>query len=372
MTPSTDMHDGAPSGPTPAQRPGAPGTVRDDASAGESETAQLGRVCDLLMAAVPAAAAAVVLVDEQLAPIAAAARPDDLRAMVASQFERGEGPCVYACRTGDSVVEIDVVGAPFRHWAVAAGWQAVHTLPVRIDGRTAGVVTIASLRRGGLTPAESETARGIGAIATAHAATLRALRGAQQMTAQLQHALHNRVEIEHAKGMVAQRLDVTVDEAFAIMRLHARDERQTLADVARGVVLGCVQLNHRETGDVRTSSDRVASDVDADRSDAVGQWSLLSIVQTQAPGSARLIGEADLSTDQVLAQALAELAEDQGDITLDLGDLTFIDAHSIGLLVRAATALPPSRRLVLRRTSGIVARVLSILHIADHPRIRIL
>lgn len=78
-----------------------------------------------------------------------------------------------------------------------------------------------------------------------------------------------------------------------------------------------------------------------------------------------------MSTTDQLAQALGRLAEQPGDIALDLRDLTFIDACTVSLLVRTAAALPSPRRLVLRHASNGVAKVLAILGVGDHDRIRV-
>lgn len=356
-----------------------PSTVAiGDAVSGEDEDALLGRVCQLLVTALPVAAAAVTLVDERLNLAAAAASPADMQTMIAAQFEHGEGPSVDACRTGEPVVETDIAWS--RYWSAATGWRAVHTLPVRINGRTAGVATLASVRDDGLTPAEISTAHSISTIAAAHASTMRALRGSQQLAAQLQHALNGRVEIEQAKGVVAHQLDVTVDEAFAMLRRHAHHHGRHLADIAYQVVAGSLRLRRREEeGDIaiaRGHADTPAArehtaDAEVTRSGSGRSRNLLSIVGTEEPGWVRLVGEADLSTEDQLAHALERLAGQTGDITLDVGELRFVDARSIGLLVRAASALPPPGRLVLRHATGLVAKVFALLDINDHPRILI-
>lgn len=54
--------------------------------------------------------------------------------------------------------------------------------------------------------------------------------------AQLQHALESRVVLEQAKGILAERLKVSVDEAFTILRRTARSHRVKLHAAARAVV----------------------------------------------------------------------------------------------------------------------------------------
>jgi AmiR/NasT family two-component response regulator len=49
-------------------------------------------------------------------------------------------------------------------------------------------------------------------------------------------ALNSRIVIEQAKGAVARTFNVTVDEAFEMLRGHARTSRRRLTDLAHEVV----------------------------------------------------------------------------------------------------------------------------------------
>ena len=56
--------------------------------------------------------------------------------------------------------------------------------------------------------------------------------------AQLQHALDSRIVIEQAKGILAERHGISLDEAFHMLRQHCRRRRINLHVGARAVTTG--------------------------------------------------------------------------------------------------------------------------------------
>ena len=63
----------------------------------------------------------------------------------------------------------------------------------------------------------------------------RGISQAELPAAQLRTALTSRIVIEQAKGVLAERLKIDMDQAFALLRDHARRVNQRLSDVAREV-----------------------------------------------------------------------------------------------------------------------------------------
>ena len=74
--------------------------------------------------------------------------------------------------------------------------------------------------------------------------------------ANLQRALDSRIVIEQAKGTLAERFDVDVDEAFRLLRLAARSNRIRLRDLATRVVAS--RMTPREIEGVLPSPGRGA------------------------------------------------------------------------------------------------------------------
>ena len=70
----------------------------------------------------------------------------------------------------------------------------------------------------------------------------RAVREQEVVAGQLQVALNSRVIIEQAKGVLAERLRITPDEAFVLLRRYARDHNHPLTELSADVIRGTVRI----------------------------------------------------------------------------------------------------------------------------------
>jgi AmiR/NasT family two-component response regulator len=78
----------------------------------------------------------------------------------------------------------------------------------------------------------------VGTLEDASAAVARLLsvtRASYGRRAQLEHALESRIGIEQAKGIVAERYALDVDEAFHLIRRTARSHRMKLYDLVAAI-----------------------------------------------------------------------------------------------------------------------------------------
>jgi AmiR/NasT family two-component response regulator len=88
--------------------------------------------------------------------------------------------------------------------------------------------------------------------ALANAATIgilhqRAVQRRDVVTIQLQGALNGRILIEQAKGFLAERRNISVEDAFLLLREHARAGDGKLLDVARAVIDGTLTIEDSGT-----------------------------------------------------------------------------------------------------------------------------
>ena len=78
----------------------------------------------------------------------------------------------------------------------------------------------------------------VGTLQDASAAVARLLAVTQasyERRAQLEHALESRISIEQAKGIIAERCGLGVDEAFDLIRRAARSHRIKLYDLVGAI-----------------------------------------------------------------------------------------------------------------------------------------
>jgi anti-anti-sigma regulatory factor len=83
---------------------------------------------------------------------------------------------------------------------------------------------------------------------------------------------------------------------------------------------------------------------------------MLRICRQYAPPGIRLAGELDYQAEEPLALALAEAIRLDGDITVNMAALSFIDASCTRLITEAVRSLAASRRVVLRCHPAIAPR----------------
>jgi anti-anti-sigma factor len=98
---------------------------------------------------------------------------------------------------------------------------------------------------------------------------------------------------------------------------------------------------------------------------------LLEIQKTDHPRTFRLIGELDISNAETLGALLEREVDGEGDITLDLAELTFIDSSGIRVLLQTMDRLNGKGRLLLLSPSSSVKSILTLMGLGDRDAIRV-
>jgi transcriptional regulator with GAF, ATPase, and Fis domain len=192
-------------------------------------------------------AAGLMLADQKGRLEVVAASSEEARVLELFELQSSQGPCMDCFTTGEALLNLDPRQMADR-WplfagaASVAGYRYAHALPLRLRGNVIGAMNLFTIAATPMT--EDDVALGQGMADIATIGLLQQRRALEQdiLTEQLQVALNTRIIIEQAKGVVSERGDTTLGEAFNLMRGLARRTQQPLTLIANAVLEGTVDL----------------------------------------------------------------------------------------------------------------------------------
>ena len=187
-------------------------------------------------------AAGLLLADPRGELRVVAASSEAVRLLELFQLQNDQGPCLDCFRFGRPVTATDL-GADQRwpRFAAAAGqagFTAVQALPMRLREQVIGALNLFRATPGAFDPASVRIGQALADVATIGLLHERSMRRSDTLNEQLQTALNSRVIIEQAKGKLAERFGIDMNQAFTLLRDHARNHNQRLSDLARAFVDG--------------------------------------------------------------------------------------------------------------------------------------
>jgi GAF domain-containing protein len=188
-----------------------------------------------------AGAVGLLLADQRGALRFMASSNESGRALELFQLQHSEGPCFDCYRYKQPVVNADLRRAgdrwpSFAPAASALGFQSVHAFPMRLRDNTIGALNIFGASDHRFDPREVRIVQALTDVATIAILQERNISRAEALTEQLQGALNSRIIIEQAKGALAQRENVSIDDAFELLRQRARASHQRIVEVATAVL----------------------------------------------------------------------------------------------------------------------------------------
>ena len=195
-------------------------------------------------------AAGILLTDQRVTLQLVAASSERTRLLELFQLQTDQGPCVDCFKSGQPVSVPDIrAGSRWPRFAAAAaevGFVSVHALPMRLRADIIGALNLFGVEPGALDDGRLRAGQALADVATIGLLQQRAIRYRETVTDQLQNALNSRVLIEQAKGVLAERLQVDLDQAFSLLRRAARDSNRNLSELARAVVDGIDEVSGSE------------------------------------------------------------------------------------------------------------------------------
>jgi GAF domain-containing protein len=169
-----------------------------------------------------------------------AATSERSRELELFQLQADQGPCLDCYASGQPISVSDLVAEESR-WprfvaaATQAGFVSVHAVPMRAAGIVLGALGLFGIDAGELNDADQLVAQVLAHIASVailqeHAPT------ADVVLPHLRTALTSRVVVEQAKGFLHEKLAISVEDAFALLRGHARTHNDHLSKLSRRLI----------------------------------------------------------------------------------------------------------------------------------------
>ena len=214
-------------------------TLTDDFDIVDYLCGLTGHCVDLL----PVTAAGVLLADHsgRLRAVTASDEVTRLRELLEAQDDAG--PCLSCFRSGAPIANASLDPATTRWPAFAArardsGYAITHALPLRLRRTVVGALNLFADTPDPLADPDLDLGLAMAEAATIGILRRRALSHGVEAAGRLQQDLTSRVVIEQAKGILAERMQIHVDDAFAVLCEHARNHNLLLPTVAHAVVEG--------------------------------------------------------------------------------------------------------------------------------------
>jgi GAF domain-containing protein len=188
-------------------------------------------------------AAGIMLADPQGGLHVMASSAEEARLLELYELQNNEGPCLDCYRTGRPVARDDLPAMrsswpAFTEQLQGLGFRSAQALPMRLRDQTIGALNLFRLKPGRLGEADLGIGQAMADVATVGLIQERAIAASELLATQLQTALHSRVQLEQAKGVLAERTGLPMDQAFHLMRDYARGNNRRLSDVAAQITSG--------------------------------------------------------------------------------------------------------------------------------------
>jgi transcriptional regulator with GAF, ATPase, and Fis domain len=192
-----------------------------------------------------ASAAGIMLADQRGGLQVMASSTQEVRLLELYELQNNEGPCLDCFRSGQPVVRANLPTMR-ASWPVFTerlrrlGFQSAQAVPMRLRAETIGALNIFRAASGPLSDSDLRLAQAMADVATVGLLQERAIAERELLASQLQTALSSRIQLEQAKGVLAERAGLAMDQAFTVMRAYARSHNRRLTEVAAEIIDGSI------------------------------------------------------------------------------------------------------------------------------------
>ncbi|MEV0260428.1 GAF and ANTAR domain-containing protein [Streptomyces sp. NPDC050617] len=205
----------------------------------------LQNLCTRCVELLDVSAAGIMLADSYGTLQTVAASDENTRLLELFSLQHDQGPCVECYARGVARTDIDLAGigattewTQFSSRAREAGFATAHAFPLRLRQQAVGAMNLFRTDHTPLGEEDASLAQALADVATIGILQQRTLERSLTERTQLQAALTSRIVIEQAKGILAERWDVSPDHAFTAMRGYARGHGRRISMLAGQIIEG--------------------------------------------------------------------------------------------------------------------------------------
>ncbi len=190
-------------------------------------------------------AAGIMLADHHGGLHVMASSAEEARLLELYELQNNEGPCLDCFRSGHPVGREDLPAMrsswpTFTEQLQRVGFRSVQAVPMRLRDETIGALNLFRTEPGWLSETDLSIGQAMADVATVGLIQERTIAVSELLATQLQTALNSRIQLEQAKGVLAQRTGLPMAQAFTLMRDYARSRGQRLGDVAAHIIDGSI------------------------------------------------------------------------------------------------------------------------------------
>jgi GAF domain-containing protein len=216
----------------------------------------LERLAEACVDLLDASATGLLIIDQRGSLQVVASSSQQMHLLELFQIQGDEGPCRDCVFTGAPVSASDLsdqaaVWPRFVPLAIAGGFTGAQALPLRLRSETIGALNLFFSGRPALDEDDLRVAQALADVATIGILQQRAVHRSAVLAEQLQRALNSRIVIEQAKGVIAEHAKIGMDQAFDLLRKHARDHNMKLSELAAAVSRGEIPPTDLSPGGAR-------------------------------------------------------------------------------------------------------------------------
>ena len=197
--------------------------------------------------------AGVSILDSQARQVSSGSTDAMVKRADALQYELGQGPCLTAWATQQSVLVHDVATNPrWPDWSAAVSDMPIRSLlssPLIADGQGIGAMKIYAASPGAFEDATTALMELFASPAATLLSHIQTAEIPERISESLQSALYSRDLINRACGILMERLTLTEDAALQHLMRQARTTRSTLREVSAALLAGVASGPHKGSSD---------------------------------------------------------------------------------------------------------------------------